>query len=79
MTNIELGTETGAPSTPSAPQLLLPESWASFLTIRDQDKEDAVAVVEPGPLHAAPQEVELVTEHEVLQGEACPVSGKGAD
>ena len=45
----------------------------------DHDPEDAVAVVQPGPLHAAPQDVELLAEHEVLQGEARPVRGKGAD
>jgi hypothetical protein len=39
----------------------------------DHDPEEAVAVVEPRPLHAALEDVELLAEEDVLEGEACAV------
>jgi hypothetical protein len=45
----------------------------------DQDPEEAVAAVQARPLHAAPQDVELLAEDDVLEGEARPVRGERAD
>jgi len=45
----------------------------------DQDPEEAVAVVEPRPFHAAPEDVDLLPENDVLEGEAGAVGGERAD
>ncbi len=44
----------------------------------DQNPEEAVAVVKPRALHAAPQDVELLAQDEVLEGETRAVRAERA-
>jgi hypothetical protein len=45
----------------------------------DQDPEEPVAVVQARPLHAAPQDAELLAQDDVLEREAGTVRGERAD